>query len=130
MKQTPWAKPPKSLLRKVGRAIADFDMIRNGDRLLLGVSGGKDSLSLLQVLCHLKAHAPVTFELGVVTVDPEVEGFDPSGLTAHYDTLGIPWHYESQPIVEQAKAHSFHVQYAENLGPGPQGQGLLDDEDA
>ena len=105
MKQTPWAKPPKALLRKVGRAIADFDMIRQGDRLLLGVSGGKDSLSLLQVLCHLRAHAPVAFELAVVTVDPEVEGFDPKGLTAYYDTLGVPWHYESQPIAEQARAH-------------------------
>ena len=66
-------KPPKSLLRKVGRAIADYDMIREGDRILLGVSGGKDSLSLLQVLAHLRSYAPVRFELGVITVDPEVE---------------------------------------------------------
>ena len=43
-------KPPKSLLRKVGRAIADYGMIRGGDRILLGVSGGKDSLSLLAIL--------------------------------------------------------------------------------
>jgi tRNA 2-thiocytidine biosynthesis protein TtcA len=56
-------KPPKSLLRQVGRAIADFDMIRDGDRILLGVSGGKDSLSLLQILQHLRTYAPVRFEL-------------------------------------------------------------------
>ena len=103
MKETPWARPPKALLRKVGRAIADYDMIREGDRILLGVSGGKDSLSLLQVLLHLRAHAPVRFELGVITVDPEVEGFDPSSLTAYYDRLGVPWHYEEQPIMEDAK---------------------------
>ncbi len=98
-------KPPKSLLRKVGRAIADFDMIRDGDRLLLGVSGGKDSLALLHVLRHLRTYAPVKFELGVITVDPEVEGFDPRSLTAYYDELGLPWHYEEQPIMEQAKSH-------------------------
>jgi tRNA(Ile)-lysidine synthase TilS/MesJ len=100
---TDYAKPPKSLLRKVGRAIADFDLIREGDRILLGVSGGKDSLSLLQILLHLKTYAPVKFELGVLTVDPEVEGFDPSTLKDYYDRLGVPWHYAEQPIMEQAK---------------------------
>ena len=76
-----YSKPPKSLLRKVGRAIADYDLIREGDRILLGVSGGKDPLSLLQILAHLQTYAPVKFELGILTVDPEVEGFDPSTLT-------------------------------------------------
>ena len=86
----PDIKPPKSLLRKVGRAIADYTMIREGDRILLGVSGGKDSLSLLLTLKHLQSYAPVRFELGVITVDPEVDGFDPSSLTGYYDKLGIP----------------------------------------
>jgi tRNA 2-thiocytidine biosynthesis protein TtcA len=95
--------PPKSLLRRVGKAIADYKMIREGDRLLLGVSGGKDSLSLLQILCHLQSYAPVTFSLGVITVDPEVEGFDPGPLKAYYETLGVPWHYEKQPIMEEAR---------------------------
>jgi len=98
------AKPPKSLLRKVGRAIADYGMIRDGDRILLGVSGGKDSLGLLLILRHLQTYAPVRFELGVITVDPEIEGFDPSSLTAYYDALGVPWHYRRQPIMEEAKA--------------------------
>ncbi|MCB1760822.1 MAG: tRNA 2-thiocytidine biosynthesis protein TtcA [Gammaproteobacteria bacterium] len=97
-------KPPKSLLRKVGRAIADFDMIRAGDRILLGVSGGKDSLCLLQVLRHLQSYAPVRFELGVITVDPEVEGFEPARLKPFYDSIGLPYHYRRQPIMEQAKA--------------------------
>ena len=97
-------KPPKSLLRKVGRAIADYGMIRDGDRILLGVSGGKDSLTLLQILNHLRSYAPVRFDLGVITVDPEVEGFDPSSLTAWYDALGLPWYYRQQPIMEEAKS--------------------------
>jgi tRNA(Ile)-lysidine synthase TilS/MesJ len=95
--------PPKSLLRKVGRAIADYAMIRDGDRILLGVSGGKDSLSLLLVLRHLRRYAPVHFDLGVVTVDPEIEGFDPSTLTAYYDALDVPWYYRRQPIMEEAR---------------------------
>ena len=100
---TSYSKPPKSLLRKVGRAIADYRMIRDGDRILLGVSGGKDSLSLLQILAHLQTYAPVKFELGVLTVDPEVEGFDPSSLTEYYDRLGLHWYYRQQPIMEEAR---------------------------
>lgn len=96
-------KPPKSLLRKVGRAIADYSMIREGDRILLGVSGGKDSLSLLQVLAHLRTYAPVKFELGVITVDPEVEGFDPSDLKEYYEALDVPYYYQQQPIMQEAK---------------------------
>lgn len=103
MPDSPYAKPPKALLRKVGRAIADYGMIREGDRILLGVSGGKDSLSLLQVLGHLRTYAPVRFDLAVLTVDPQVEGFDPSVLKAYYDALGVPWHYARQPIMEEAR---------------------------
>ncbi|MEJ2508563.1 MAG: ATP-binding protein [Gammaproteobacteria bacterium] len=97
------ATPPKSLLRQVGRAVADFDMIREGDRILLGLSGGKDSLSLLHILAHLQRYAPVRFELGAVTVDPEVEGFDPSALHDYIAGLGIPYFYREQPIMEEAR---------------------------
>jgi tRNA 2-thiocytidine biosynthesis protein TtcA len=95
--------PPKSLLRLAGRAIGDFDMIRDGDRVLLGVSGGKDSLTLLHILLHLQRRAPVRFELGAVTVDPMVDGFDPSPLTQVMADLGVPYFYRSQPIMEQAR---------------------------
>ncbi len=97
--------PPKSLLRPAGRAIADFDMIRDGDRILLGVSGGKDSQSLLHILLHLQRHAPVHFELGAVTVDPQVEGFDPSPLKEVMAQLGVPYFYRTQAIMEQAKTN-------------------------
>jgi tRNA(Ile)-lysidine synthase TilS/MesJ len=98
-------KPPKSLLRRVGKAIADYGMIRDGDSILLGVSGGKDSLSLLHILKYLQGYAPVRFDLAVLTVDPQIPGFDPEPLTTYYDALGVPWHYERQPILDQAKAH-------------------------
>ena len=96
-------KPPKTLLRKVGKAIADYAMIQEGDRILLGVSGGKDSLSLLQILLHLQRYAPVKFSLGVITVDPQVEGFDPHSLTDYYQQLGVRWHYAEQPIMAEAQ---------------------------
>lgn len=97
--------PPKAILRQVGRAIADFEMIRDGDRILLGVSGGKDSLSLLEVLRHLERSAPVRFELAILTIDPQVPGFEPAPLTDWYQQRGLRWHFERQPIMEQARTH-------------------------
>ena len=90
-------------MRQVGRAIADFDMIHDGDRILLGLSGGKDSLSLLHILHHLRQYAPVKFELAAMTVDPEVEGFNPEHLKGYLAGLGIPYFYESESIAENAR---------------------------
>ena len=97
-------KLPKALLRPIGRALVEHAMIQDGDRVLLGVSGGKDSLSLLHCLQHFQRHAPIHFELGVITVDPQVEDFDPSGLKPYLAQLGIPYFYESHAIAEQAKS--------------------------
>lgn len=104
-------RPPKSLLRPVGRAIADYAMIRNGDRVLIGLSGGKDSLSLLHILLHLQRHAPVRFEIGAITVDPLVDGFDPSPLQAYVAGLGVPYHFVREPIMERAQAHMQNDSY-------------------
>jgi len=102
-KANKFLKPPKLLMRKVGRALSDFKMLQDQDRVLLGVSGGKDSLSLLHVLGYLQPHAQVKFTLGVLTVDPQISGFDPSILKAYYETLGVTWHYVQAPIMEEAK---------------------------
>ena len=95
--------PPRSLVSAAGRAIGDFDMIRNGDRVLLGLSGGKDSLSLLHLLLHLQKKAPVKFELAVCTVDPCSPEFDPSPLKAYMAELGVPYFYDRQDIVGEAQ---------------------------
>jgi tRNA 2-thiocytidine biosynthesis protein TtcA len=97
--------PPKALLRQIGRAIADFDLIGPGDRILLGVSGGKDSLSLLHVLRHLQRHAPIDFDLGAVTIDPIVEGLDLGGVHEYVTGLGVPHFYHREPIMERAQTH-------------------------
>ncbi len=96
-------QPPKSLLRCVGRAIADYTMIQAEDNVLLGLSGGKDSLSLLYVLVHLQRHAPIPFRLGIITVDPQIPGFDPSPLKAYLAHLNIPYFYQTQPIMVEAQ---------------------------
>jgi tRNA 2-thiocytidine biosynthesis protein TtcA len=96
-------KPSKSLLSAAGRAIGDYAMIREGDRVLLGLSGGKDSLSLLQVLLELQHRAPIRFEVAAATVDPQSPDYDPSPLKDYMESLGVRYFYQSQPIVEQAK---------------------------
>jgi tRNA 2-thiocytidine biosynthesis protein TtcA len=96
-------KPPRSLLSVTGRAIGDFDMIRAGDRILLGLSGGKDSLSLLHILLDLQQRAPIKFSLAVCTVDPQSPDYDPSPLVPYLAELGVTYHLERQPIVESAK---------------------------
>ncbi len=98
-------KPPRSLMSLTGRAIGDFSMLQDGDRVLLGLSGGKDSLSLLHILLNLQRRAPVKFQLAACTVDPQSPEFDPRPLIPYMESLGVPYFYESQPIVEQAQTH-------------------------
>ncbi|BBP44277.1 tRNA 2-thiocytidine biosynthesis protein TtcA [Thiosulfativibrio zosterae] len=100
-----WIIPPKSILKLVGRAMAQYKMLKDGDRVLLGLSGGKDSLALLVVLKHIQRHAPVKFELAACTIDPEIPGFDPSPLKAWVEKLGVPYFYESEDLVALANAH-------------------------
>lgn len=96
--------PPKSLLRCVGRALADYAMIQAGDRVLLGLSGGKDSLSLLHILAHLQRYAPIHFDVGVMTVDPQIPGFDPSPLKDYLAAFNVPYFYRTQAIMAQAQS--------------------------
>ena len=98
-----WIKPSRSLLTETGRAIGDYQMIKNGDRVLLGLSGGKDSLSLLHTLHHLQQKAPVKFELACCTVDPQSPDYDPSSLKTYLAELNVPYFLESQPVLEEAK---------------------------
>jgi len=96
-------KMPKSLMRPIGQAVVEFEMIKEGDRVLLGLSGGKDSLTLLHALRHLQRHAPIRFSIAAITIDPEIEGFDPSILKNYLAELNIPYFYESNDMVKQAE---------------------------
>ncbi|MDX1698856.1 MAG: tRNA 2-thiocytidine(32) synthetase TtcA, partial [Thiohalobacterales bacterium] len=104
-------QPSKTLARLAGRALADFDMIRDGDRILLGLSGGKDSLSLLHILHHFRQRAPVDIELGAVTIDPMAGDFDPSPLIPYLEALGVPYHYVRKPILDLARSHMGRPSY-------------------
>lgn len=81
----------KRLRRLVGQAIADYDMIRPGDRVMVCVSGGKDSYALLDVLMSLRAHAPVDFELIAFNLDQRHPGYPAHVLPEYFQSLGIPF---------------------------------------
>ena len=95
--------PPKKIMKLVGQAVKEWNMIEDGDRLLLGLSGGKDSLALLHILLALQKRAPVKFDIACATVDPQTDSFDPSPLIPYVQSLGITYHYLSEPIVALAK---------------------------
>src|SRR5438045_372079 len=78
----------KRLLRDVGRAIADFNLIEAGDRILVGVSGGKDSFTLLHLLQILKASAPIDFSLVACNLDQVHPGFPASDLQRYLRSTG------------------------------------------
>jgi len=86
------------------QTVREHGMIKDGDRVLVGLSGGKDSLTMLHILRRMSLKSnPVKFELAAATVDPLAEGFDPSPLIPYVEQLGIPYFYERQNIIEQAK---------------------------
>ncbi|WP_460188715.1 tRNA 2-thiocytidine biosynthesis TtcA family protein [Thiomicrorhabdus hydrogeniphila] len=98
-------------MKLVGRAMAQYKMLRDGDRVLLGLSGGKDSMALLVILKHLQRHAPIKFDLAACTIDPEIPGFDPSPLKEWCAKMDVAYFYESEDMVglaeERMKGDSF-----------------------
>ena len=80
-----------SLTGMVRRCVDDYNMISPGDRIAVGISGGKDSLVLLAALSHLKRYYPAPFELEAITIDAGFEGMDFSGVEAMCAELGVPY---------------------------------------
>jgi len=89
-------KLEKRLCRQVGQAIVDYNMIEEGDKVMVCVSGGKDSYGLLDILLKLRARAPIHFDIVAVNLDQKQPGFPEEVLPTYLTNLGVPFHIEEQ----------------------------------
>ncbi len=89
-------KLEKRLCRQVGQAIVEFNMIEAGDKVMVCVSGGKDSYAMLDILLKMRARAPVHFDLVAVNLDQKQPGFPAHVLPRYMEQLGVPFHIENQ----------------------------------
>lgn len=96
-------KLSKRLHRQVGQAIADFQMIGPGDKVMVCLSGGKDSYALLDILLSLRQRSPVKFDIVAVNLDQKQPGFPADVLPAYLTSLQVPFHIETQDTYSVVK---------------------------
>ena len=96
-------KLSKKLHRQVAQAISDFNMIEAGDKVMVCVSGGKDSYALLDLLIGRQRRSPVPYELIAVNLDQKQPGFPADVLPAYLARLGVPFHIENQDTYSVVK---------------------------